>query len=354
MKKYLAIVVCVIMLLGAFTACTDSPATDETATDADSAADTSSDTTESTDKPDASTSEDSEPVELLVWSEPIAEFDWEAAFAAYKADTGSTTEFTIVSYPYAGLTEAGLVAIQSDTFPDIYFGSGNRIVPYINMGVMAELPEGTVDPTVWPEQAFEFGNVRDTQYYVAARANVFPLVINKALFKKAGVEDLIPDEETRSWTREDFEAAIKAIGALGDDTYGISFDLVWNDTDKGNDGFIWADSDAWTDETYETATFNTPSSVERFEWIVGIMQSEYTFPNPLSVDYAPQTEAFYEGKIGIMCEYAGTLVNAYPRYEDGTMTKDDCDPYYVFFPTDDGSPSKMLVTSDALALKMNR
>jgi len=300
-----------------------------------------------------------EPVKLLVWSEPfetsfadMGTFTWKESIEKYKADTGSTTEIKVVEYPFGGLSEAVLVSLQSDTFPDLYYGSINRITPLVALGVMAEIPEGTQSKDVWMDKAFELGSYQGKQYMTFQHTAVFPLLVNRALFEKAGIMDLLPDEETRSWSRADFEAAIKAIDALGPDTYGISFDLVWNDTDKGNDGFVWADGDGWTDDTYRTATFNTPKSIANFEWIMGIMKGEGVYPNPLSVDVFPQLEDFYKGKIGITCTYlANEVVEVNKRIADGTITKEDSDPYYVLFPTDDGSPSKLMTIGNAWAMK---
>ena len=300
--------------------------------------------------------ESDEPVKLLLWAEPYeivagkVGFTWDECIAQYQADTGSTTDIRVVEYPFSGLEAAVLIAIQSDTFPDMYFGSGNRIIPLIGLGVFDAIPEGTVSTDQWPEIAFKLGTFSDTQYFVAQWTSFFPLLINKALFKKAGVEDLIPDEATRSWTRDDYMAAIEAISAL-DDTWGTSFDLVWNDTDKGNDAYVWADGDPWTDETYVNATFNTPKNIENFEWIVSVMQSDNTYPNPLSVDVFPQAEDFIAGKIGVYCEYLSTAWEIYNGYEDGSVSKDDVDPMYVFFPTDDGGPSKSLILVNGFAIK---
>ena|GEM_PF-4043607 len=300
-----------------------------------------------------------EPVELLVWSEPfetsfadMGTFTWADCVADYAADTGSNVKVKVVEYPFGGLSEAVLVALQSGTFPDIYYGSINRIMPLIQLGVMEEIPEGIQSTDVWMDKAFELGVSQGKRYMAFQHTAVFPLLVNRALFEKAGIMDLLPDEDTRSWSRADFEAAIKAIDALGPDIYGISFDLVWNDTDKGNDGFVWADGDGWTDETYRKATFNTPKSIENFEWIVGIMRGEGVYPNPLSVDVFPQLEDFYNGKIGITCCYlANEAQEAYKKIEEGTITRDVCDPYYVLFPTDDGSPSKLLTIGDGWAMK---
>jgi len=297
-----------------------------------------------------------QPVKLLVWAEPYknllgeSDFTWDECIAKYKEETGATTDILVVEYPFSGLEASVLIALQSDTFPDLYFGSGNRIIPLIGLGVFDTIPEGLVSVKQWPEIAFTLGDFGGEQFFVAQSTSFFPLIINKALFKKAGVADLIPDEATRSWTKNDYSTAIKAISKL-DDTWGVSFDLVWNDTDKGNDAYVWADGDPWTDGTYANATFNTPKNIENFEWIVDIMQSDSVYPNALSIDVFPQVEDFINGKIGVMCEYFNTANEIYNQYEAGTASKGVVDPMYVFFPTDDGSPSKSLILVNAWAIK---
>lgn len=133
--------------------------------------------------------------------------------------------------PSSGYFDKLNTQLASGTAPDIFFLGGN-VVDYAKKDVLLNL-----DPYVGSELKLdgmdatmvEYGRLDGKLQHISAGANARGIVINKALFEKAGIP--LPD---RDWDWEEFAAISKELSdKLGDGVYG-----TYNFTVDGMDIFL--------------------------------------------------------------------------------------------------------------------
>ncbi|MEC0202238.1 extracellular solute-binding protein [Paenibacillus lautus] len=133
--------------------------------------------------------------------------------------------------PSSGYFDKLNTQLASGTAPDIFFLGGN-VVDYAKKDVLLNL-----DPYVGSElnldgmdaTMVEYGRLDGKLQHISAGANARGIVINKALFEKAGIP--LPD---RDWDWEEFAAISKELSdKLGDGVYG-----TYNFTVDGMDIFL--------------------------------------------------------------------------------------------------------------------
>lgn len=291
---------------------------------------------------------------LEFWTGAVMEQEaYEAAIEKYTTEIDPTVEIKLTYLPFKGIDEKVNVALASDTFPDIYMDGAARIGRLMADGIAADLdayvPENYNIDDINPG-AQELSMNGEHLQSVICCINPSALIINRALFEKAGVADLIPDSETRAWTRDDFVAAAKAIAALGDGYYGCGLPAKSYDQDKFIDNYIFNDGDKLTDPAYEKITYNSAKNVENLTWLVETMTSDYAVPGSTGYDLAGMFELFKQGKLGIINHDNGYYENAMKSIEAGEAAK-DLDVMIVRYPTTDGSVGRMWMSMYGLMVK---
>lgn len=133
--------------------------------------------------------------------------------------------------PSSGYFDKLNTQLASGTAPDIFFLGGN-VVDYAKKDVLLNL-----DPYVGSELKLdgmdatmvEYGRLDGKLQHISAGANARGIVINKALFEKAGIP--LPEQD---WDWEEFAAISKELSdKLGDGVYG-----TYNFTVDGMDIFL--------------------------------------------------------------------------------------------------------------------
>ncbi|MBA7566325.1 hypothetical protein ES708_08016 [subsurface metagenome] len=126
------------------------------------------------------------------------------------------------------------------------------------------------------------------------------LIANRTLFKQAGVADILPadDDLDRSWTIAEFDRAIKAITALGDDYYG--YYIIAKEC--GGDYWILNMLDGFGANLYENgrATLNTPEGIKGMEYIHYLHENGYVPYGASGLYDGDMGMLFGSGKLGIM------------------------------------------------------
>lgn len=298
------------------------------------------------------------PVKLSIWSEidtSHQSISLKSILDAYTKDHPNVT-FDLQEIPTNGVDEKVTIALQSNTFPDIYNGAVQRLGPLAYQGVFAEYPSKMSYDFKWDnfvDAAVTPGVLNGKHYFFYACApKVFGLMVNKALFKKAGVENLLPDPKTGAWTRDNYVKAAKAIHELGKDIYGCAYGISAIDQDKFIEGYVWSDGDSWTDTTLLKATCNTSKNIKNFEWVVNNAKQSYCLPSAASYNVGQIYPMFKAGKIGIMNENGGILLTDLQNsFNNGTLSKDLVDPEFCLYPTDDGSVAKVQTSAVGTAVK---
>lgn len=161
--------------------------------------------------------------------------------------------------PSSGYFDKLNTQLASGTAPDVFFLGGN-VVDYAKKDVLLnldpyvgnELNLDGMDPTM-----VEYGRLDGKLQHISAGANARGIVINKALFEKAG----IPLPET-DWTWEDYAAISKELSdKLGDGIFG-----TYNFTVDGMDIYLKQRGKQLYDMTNGTLGFAQEDILEWFQY----------------------------------------------------------------------------------------
>lgn len=293
------------------------------------------------------------PVTLEWWSSPslglVEEEDFRLIVAEYKKVAPHVT-LNYSSIPTTGLDEKLNVAIASGSFPDLYVDAVNRLVPLYKRGVTAGLDAYITADYNLPDymsSAIDLMTIDGKLAMLLMEIRSEVLLVNKDLFLKAGIEQLLPDPRTKTWSRDSFAKAVEAIGKLGNGVYGLGMvagDIAY---DKFVDGYIYSDGDEYTNKDYTQITYNSPGNIKRLEWLVQLATSPYALPGAAGNKIPNLYELFKQGKVGIMMNDRGDLRR---EINDGVIPK-KFDFMLAHYPTDNGGKSKLFVNGSGIVIK---
>lgn len=248
-----------------------------------------------------------EKISLDFWTTPAFDEDaFEAVIQDYAEE--HNLDITVTWVPYDNVEEKINIALTSDTFPDVYQDGIQRLGKLCSTGVAADLTPYITEEWDIDDMnpvALQMGTVGDELRAVYTNLSYYPLILNRDLFEQAGAQ--LPDEETRSWTRAEFEEAMKKIRALGDDYYGFALGSVNMSQDKFIDQYIMSDGDSWVNETFDKLIYNSEKNVENFEWLLNMLNSDVALPGTAGNDVVMIFELFKQGNIGCMSWNGGFM-----------------------------------------------
>ena len=226
MKKLLALLLVGAMSLG-LVACGGS---EETTTTTESTTEAAAETTtESTEAAETTTETTGENVEISLWTYPVGSWGNEETVKQLIAEFNEVHPEISVSVQILDYTEGDktvTAAIESGNAPDLIFEGPERLVAnWGAKGLMVDLSDiwateasaGIYDSV---EAACKGSDGKYYEYPVCMTAHT--MAINRDLFEAAGALQYI-DEETRTWTTDDFQKAVEALVAYGHTNAGAVF-----------------------------------------------------------------------------------------------------------------------------------
>lgn len=224
MKKLLALLLVGAMSLGLVACGGSEETTTESTTEA--AAET---TTETTEAAETTTETTGENVEISLWTYPVGSWGNEETVKQLIAEFNEVHPEISVSVQILDYTEGDktvTAAIESGNAPDLIFEGPERLVAnWGAKGLMVDLSDiwateasaGIYDSV---EAACKGSDGKYYEYPVCMTAHT--MAINRDLFEAAGALQYI-DEETRTWTTDDFQKAVEALVAYGHTNAGAVF-----------------------------------------------------------------------------------------------------------------------------------
>ena len=187
--------------------------------------------------------EDREVTELTLWTFPIGNWGNPTAVGSILADFHKKHPDIHVSVEYLNYNNGDerIDQAQADgNLPDLVMEGPERLVAnWGEKGWMADLSD------LWESDTADeiYDNIRDACHYGNGEYYVFPIcmsahcmAINYDMFREAGALQYI-DEETHTWTTEDFIKAVQALNAYADaQEQDISAGIVYCKNQSGDQG----------------------------------------------------------------------------------------------------------------------
>jgi len=293
-------------------------------------------------------------ISLNVWKLPLISLnDFNKLIEEYK-EIAPDVDIQVTELGWKGISEKVNIAIASNTFPDVYIGAVNRLLPLAVKGVTAPLDEYITEDFQlddYTSAAIKLATFDDKLYFIPMGAGFYNfLLVNKTLFKEAGVSDLLPDEKTRAWSRDQFAKAVKAISELGIGIYGFALPAGRSDQDKFIDGYIYSDGDSYTNETYDKVIYNSKRNIKNFEWLINLTKSKASLPGSTAMIVDDFVPLFKRGKIGVINNTGNYYFAIQNGLKDGSINA-PLDLMIAHFPTWDGKPAKVEIAGEGMAIK---
>lgn len=279
-------------------------------------------------------------VELNLWSFNVGGFaeasNWEPIIAAFN-EQNPDIKITVTPINYQDGDQKLTSAITAGTGPDIIFEGPERIVGnYAREGLMVDLSDlwetGGSDIA---EGISSVSQLDGTYYMYPLSVAAHCMAINYEAFKAAGALQYI-DEETRTWTTDNFVKAMEAVrdaaaaGTININTPGIIY-CGAQGGDQGTRALVNnLYSDYFVNEDGTAYTANSENNVKALK-LLQDMVNNGSMSAKASFAAADELQAFANQTCAV--SFCWNYAN-YTQYAAQTQFT----PFAMAFPSDDGKP----------------
>ena len=329
MKKLLALLLALCMVF-ALAACSNN----EGETQSENPAPASEPAGEDTQEPTG------EAVEITMWPFNIGGFTdaaaWDELVAAFN-EQYPNVKVTITPINYQDGDQKLTGAITGGTAPDIVFEAPERLVgSYAAEGLLADLSDIWDDASAdIPENISSVCQLDGVYYMYPLSAAANCMAINYEAFEAAGALQYI-DEETRTWTTDDFIAACEALRAAMDNgtidcaETGIIY-CGGQGGDQGTRALVNnLYSDYYVTEDGTSYNANSTNNVKALQLLQDMVNNK-TMGVSTSYVASDELQAFANGTCAMT--FCWNYSN-YGQYAAQTQFT----PFAMAFPSDDGTP----------------
>ena len=279
-------------------------------------------------------------VELNLWSFNVGGFaeasNWEPIIAAFN-EQNPDIKITVTPINYQDGDQKLTSAITAGTGPDIIFEGPERIVGnYAREGLMVDLSDlwetGGSDIA---EGISSVSQLDGTYYMYPLSVAAHCMAINYEAFEAAGALQYI-DEETRTWTTDDFVAAMEAVkAAIDNGTVNVAVPGIIYCGDQGGDQGTRAlvnnlYSDYYVNEDGTSYLANSENNVKALKLLQDMVNNGSMSANA-SFAAADELQAFANQTCAV--SFCWNYSN-YTQYAEQTQFT----PFAMAFPSDDGKP----------------
>ena len=280
-----------------------------------------------------------ETVELTIWTYPIGKFgDYDTMQALIDeytaANPGVSIKFELLDYTNGDTQVTS--AITSGTAPDIIMEGPERLVT--NWGannLMVDLSdlwteEATADIAATSEAVVNACQLDGKYYEYPLCMTTHCMAINYEVFEQAGALQYI-DEETRTWTTDNF---VKAMEAVRDSGLVAVPGIVYCGGQGGDQGTralvnnLY--SGTYTNADHTEYTANSPENVKALELIKSMVDNGSLNTNA-GFQAADELQQFANGTAAVTFCWNASNKAQYASQVAFT-------PYAMAFPSDDGKP----------------
>ena len=254
---------------------------------------------------------------------------------------------------FSGGPEKVAIALQTNNIPNVFEGSVANIFEYAQRGLMLPLDD-YVDATFtddYYENIWEQVQYAGKHYYFPWGVTPQVMMVNRTLFEQAGVADAIPTDGDRTWTFDEYYAAVKTVTDKLDDVYGTG---IFANTATGDSfalNWLWsAGATTFDPQTYKV-TLNSPEGLAGLIFLKQMIDSKVASPGAAGLSYNDVATLFNQEKVATMAVATSGYARVIKAQQDGDIPKFDID--LVSMPSADGKPPATFVHPIAIAVFNN-
>ncbi len=279
-------------------------------------------------------------VEITLWTYPIGSWTDDATVASLIADFNAAypdIKVNVQFLDYQSGDDQVTTAIEAKTTPDVIFEGPERLVA--NWGAagkmldLSDLFETEEGKTIYETVSGSCKGADGKYYEYPLCMTTHCMVINKKAFEAADAMKYI-NEETRTWTTEDFENACRALTEAGfTPVTGIVY-CGGQGGDQGTRALVYnLYSGTFTDETFTTYTMDSEANIKGLQKLYDMVQEGIMTVDPGIVA---------GDAISLFCNGTASMCfcwNAALETNNKDTLAENVEPYAVAFPSDDGVPT---------------
>lgn len=242
--------------------------------------------------------------------------------------------------PFDGINEKITTAIASGTAPNLLFDYPGRTLAYGQMGALAPLddviPAKDLEQIKKNPDVMKMVSINKQIVTMPYSSTLVGLILNKSLWKEAGAEHLLPKDEYRTWTPDEFKAALKAVANKDKGVYGLTLFALNEQGDQlYNNLLVSHGAKLFTDDYLRYTAADSPASEQALQFVKSLVDEGLVHPHPETISAVNALDYWKQRKNGMVVAgttHADLVKNG---LKDGSVTGPH-EYMYVNFP----SPTK--------------
>ena len=325
MKRILAIVLSILMIVGMLAACgkpTEAPAPEPSAQQENQPAEKA---------PEAEKEKDPDPVTLVCWTLQDTKAEGFELFAeeVHEKYPWITLEWEFL--PADTGPEKFTIACATGTTPDIYFDGFSRISPAVDADLCLDLTD-VVNESADSFISMPRDGVKDGKnYYIPITGNFgYGVTVNMTLAKELGVDHLLPADGL-TWSYEEFLTLARAIKAADPSKYIIPLYAGSQSSDAWYYSWFLGNGVGICNADLTATSFNTDVEREKALQVLDVLgtlvKEELVPPGSATTTDADTTNFFYSGQTLMTPGSVGSAMGYYQDMQDGMVHEFEFNTY---------------------------
>ncbi|GAA3408065.1 ABC transporter substrate-binding protein [Paenibacillus hodogayensis] len=211
--------------------------------------------------------------------------------------------------PFDGINEKITTAIASSTAPNLLFDTPVRTLAYAQMGALAPLndviPASDLELIKKNPDVMKMVSVNNNIVTMPYSATVSALILNKSLWREAGAENLLPQDEFRTWTPDQFKAALKAVANKDKGVYGTTLFALNEQGDQlYNNIMVGYGAKLFSDDYSKYTAPDSPAGEQSMAFFKSLVDEGLVHPHPETLSAVNALDYWKQRKTGMIV--AGT------------------------------------------------
>ena len=284
------------------------------------------------------------------------EGDWEKVVIGNfeKEHPNVNINLQLLQYDIGGPQQVN-VAIASGNQPDILRDYPGRHFDYVNRNLILPLDDyisreeqdqyldGILEQCTW---------IDGRQYLIPWSVVPYFLIVNKTLFEKAGADHLLPANEERTWTYDEFKNALKKVADPQNEIYGVG---LFAANEHGDNCTVMllenygAKLIEFPDDNMPEASISSPNGIEAAAFIRSLAAENLCIPNPSILTGEDCERMFAMGKVAVLLAGSPKPLSSVVRLMELNKI-DKFDIYPVMFPVNSNTAPVIYSGCDTYAV----
>lgn len=265
--------------------------------------------------------------------------DWQRDVARRFMESNPNVENVEFEHiPASDIQQKLTVAIASKTQPDVLEDNDDRGTGFARMGALVPLNDYFTSEEMddFIEGSWDNGGIKmDGKYYMIPWSNsVQIMLINRTMFEKAGALHLLPSNDEKSWTYDEFKEALRAVNK--DNVHGACLFFGSSAGDAYVFDIIMGAGSKIVNEAGDKLVYNSPETELGLEFLISLIDEKLVVPGAETLMYSDAKELFKQQKVATtFMGSSGFYTELLRDMDAGKIDKFDID--YALFPNAPGT-----------------